>query len=252
MASASGQDVVAILDQRQAEIDSGEVTSLGHQYLPETLVTFAPKNTAVYGVQNLKVAETGGAVWEGSVVCAQYFAMHPDLLQGRPKIIELGAGTGFCAAALAVLMKEQQQDGCEQQAGVHICATDDPANVELMASTLTRNRATDIATAEAYRWGQEIQEDSQLNKLKPFDIICGTDLLYNPDSMEELLKALLDLSGLETQIFLCWKTRFAFVEESFIDKLAPSHFTVEKVFEAAPRCFDKGHAMKMFRLTRRT
>ena len=243
--------LVDILDRRQKEIDDDLVTCLGHQYLEETEVHLRD-GPVVYAKQDLKVAETGGAVWEGAIVMAEFFAANPSLLfdnasEGKPararSIIELGSGTGFCGTALRCLQRHHAGSISPPPAsdGISFIVSDCPPNVPLMQSTIVRNATEDSGLAVAHPWGEDIPEESPIKPLIPFDLIIGTDLLYNPDSMDDLLKSLLALSGPQTQIFLCWKERFSFVEQGFLKGQALSHFNVEEILNASPKCLSLIH-----------
>ncbi|MDP2436179.1 MAG: hypothetical protein Q8P67_10585 [archaeon] len=237
------EGLLGVLERRHQEIESGEVTSLGHQYLEETEVRLLDGSVA-FGKQDLKVAETGGAVWEGAVVLAEFFAGNPHLLfrDGRGlsqpcSIVELGSGTGFCGAALAVV---QARHGGGRGGGLVV--SDMPPNVPLMEATLRRNGlSAEKATAEAHAWGEALPEGWQV----PADVVVGTDLLYNPDSTGALLASLRLLSGPSTRVYLCWKERFRFVEQEFLASLAPQAFRVEPLFHGSPSCFPADHPTPM-------
>jgi predicted nicotinamide N-methyase len=111
----------------------------------------------------------------------------------RPvRILELGAGTGMLGIALAA---------CEHHRVV-LTDPDLPMNyadevagssLDLLRDNVALNSAAVGARACARRlvWGAEADRDMLRSEFEPFDLVVGSDLLYDPDSYECLLSTLL-------------------------------------------------------------
>ncbi|MDP2438213.1 MAG: hypothetical protein Q8P67_20915 [archaeon] len=233
-------DLVKLIERREKEIADGVLPTMSHQHMEETEVALLD-GTVVFGKQDRQVAETGGAVWDGALVLAEFFAANIDLLfhsgrKGKRSHIDLGSGTGFLGAALACLQTrhEEKEEKEKEEKRIHVVVSDNAPNVELMHATLVRNKVAECGLSVAYPWGEEIGEASPLKPLLPFDIILGSDLVYNPDSMPELFRSLDMLSGPHTQIFLSWNEHFRYVDDGFLELHSGSTFSLEYVFGPAP------------------
>lgn len=121
-----------LIDRRAAEIESGEVTSLGHEYLDKVVLDFPSLRVSLFQDRNVMRDETGGAVWDAGIVLADYVVRHPELVRGQ-RVIEIGAGTGLvgCVAGLV-----QQSQGS-------VAVTDLPQMTEFIRRNLRCNRLLD-------------------------------------------------------------------------------------------------------------
>eukprot|EP00879_Flechtneria_rotunda_P014883 GHRR01015550.1.p1 GENE.GHRR01015550.1~~GHRR01015550.1.p1 ORF type:complete len:315 (+),score=145.93 GHRR01015550.1:1319-2263(+) len=67
-----------------------------------------------------------------------------------------------------------------------------------------------------------------LSELCSFDVIVGADLLYNPDSHQQLLSSLQQLAAPHTQVFLCYRQR-GLGECQFEEAAAAAGWLVQEV-----------------------
>ena len=224
-------ELVKLIERREKDTVDGTF----HSKLEETEVVLLD-GTRVFGKQDAKVEETGGAVWDGALILAEFFAANPNVLlkeDGTQKksVIDLGSGTGLLGAAVA---KIQNRLLPESRSTVRVVVSDNAPNVPLMHATLVRNELCDECVSLEHAWGEPIPDDSPMKSLSPFDLILGTDLVYIPDSMPDLWASFRMLSGPQTQIYLAWNELFRYVDDHFLTTLSGSDFSIEYVFGPAP------------------
>ena len=111
---------------------------------------------------------TGGVLWEAAIVLADY-VIRSHLDWAGKKVLELGAGTGLVAIALAI-------------EGAEVCATDgnprvlEGANVNIQAAASKASFAGSVSL-DVFDWNSA--EDLEKIKAKgPWDVILGSDLVY--------------------------------------------------------------------------
>lgn len=123
-----------------------------------------------------------------------------DIIQGKRslRILELGSGTGILGLSVATL-------------GVHVVLTDPAIDVNLseqessntidqLRMNLEHNR--DVidkrTTVEKLLWGNKDDIEYIKGKYETFDLIIGSDLLYDPFKFPSLLSTVVELSGTDT------------------------------------------------------
>jgi len=158
---------------------------------------------------------TGGVLWEAAIVLADYVGRNQDAFawQGK-KVLELGAGTGLVAIALAL-------------EGAQVCATDGnevvnrgaKINIEHVGPTKGN------ATVELFDWNSP-EDLARIKAMGPWDAIVGSDLVYpgnagrrcvpsndaRPPADETLLGLLGELATPGTLVVLALKDRTGEVE----------------------------------------
>ena len=151
---------------------------------------------------------TGGVLWEAAIVLADYVASGD--WQGQ-RVLELGAGTGLVAIALAMR-------------GAEVCATDgNPRVLEGARSNVEdamRRHGHGPVALELFDWNSP-QDLAKIVALGPWDVVLGSDLVYPgnagkkcvdsnalaPPADETLISLLDALCGKNTQVILALKDR---------------------------------------------
>jgi predicted nicotinamide N-methyase len=106
----------------------------------------------------------GGVVWDSSLVACGLFRRRASSWHGR-RVLELGAGTGVCSLALAVL-------------GAHVLATDLVGQLDLIRRNRDENHAVINAgevNIAALDWAEPLSPDLIT---ATFDVVLLVDCLY--------------------------------------------------------------------------
>lgn len=198
----------------------GEIAPFSHalaKHLPVLLATRTvrlPSGRDIVIRQHQRRKEenvgTGGVLWEAAIVLADYVCRRcDDFLWPGKRVLELGAGTGLVAIALAI-------------EGAEVCATD--GNPKVVEGARRNVELAGVMTGtvglEVFDWNSE-SDIHRVQTAGPWDIIVGSDLVYpgnagrhcvesNSDRppADETVLALLDtLAGPETEVILALKDR---------------------------------------------
>jgi len=95
-----------------------------------------------------------------------------------------------------------------------------------------------------YQWGKLTEE---LERKLPLDVLFGSDIIYNPEFLDDLLDAFTQLGA--TVIYLAHKTRFKPIEDNFFAKCEAQGFTVKRVHAAACTSYKPLEQVRIVRLT---
>lgn len=159
---------------------------------------------------------TGGIVWETSFLLATFLEQQ-KLIRKNAKVLEVGAGCGMLGCVLAC-------HGCRV---VLSEATEAMVNLERnVQAVVAAHRHNLIAQARLLRWdnSDDILKIAR-SDVAPFDLILGTDVIFKPDLVEPLLKAISAMSHPATVVYLCFQERCA-ESHRLLMTLAPTYFEV--------------------------
>lgn len=155
----------------------------------------------------------GAFIWDAGVVLAAMLGDDPAIAGKR--IVELGSGTGIAGLSAAA-------------AGAHVVLTDRSAGMALLEANIALNGLDDIAVASELLWGSTL-DANEIKSHGSFDVICGSDLLYEPSNFDNLLKSLVYLSTPgKTQVLLTYPIRFK--EDAFL-AAASDYFDMVETFK---------------------
>lgn len=156
---------------------------------------------------------TGGVLWEAAIVLADYVMRNTNSLAWKgKKVLELGAGTGLVAIALAI-------------EGADVCATDgnprvlEGANVNI-EDAATKAPFSGSISLDVFDWNSA-DHLAKFTAKGPWDVILGSDLVYpgnagkkcvdsnalSPPADETLISLLETLSAETTTIIMALKDR---------------------------------------------
>eukprot|EP00746_Dinoflagellata_sp_MGD_P141049 gnl/MRDRNA2_/MRDRNA2_74209_c0_seq3.p1 gnl/MRDRNA2_/MRDRNA2_74209_c0~~gnl/MRDRNA2_/MRDRNA2_74209_c0_seq3.p1 ORF type:complete len:268 (-),score=62.23 gnl/MRDRNA2_/MRDRNA2_74209_c0_seq3:102-905(-) len=180
----------------------------------------------------------GWCIWSAGEVLSDYVAAHPDLFQGKA-CLELGAGTG---AVGMTLMK---------QGASSVVLTDVEQQLPLLQQNVNTNfGSNDAINVCALDW---TSSDSALNlkaSTRNWQVIVGSDIVYDEELYKPLLKTLAALCSFETAVYLALSDR---KDEEGVDHLANFIDAARDDFdcnEVHERRFEANHSTtKVFRMT---
>eukprot|EP00967_Tisochrysis_lutea_P156294 scaffold314705_cov33-Tisochrysis_lutea.AAC.1 len=172
------------------------------------------------GSRDLRVSEgaaltidSGARIWDSGLALSSILGSEPSLTGKR--VLELGSGTGVGGLAAAA-------------AGAQVLLSDLPDNVPLLGANIRANNIEYAAQAVQLRWGCE-EDEYNVALNGHFDIICGSDILYAPNTFDDLLSTVVKLSTpRSTQLLLTYPTRYT--EDIFFDE-ASAYFEEIETFE---------------------
>eukprot|EP01132_Coremiostelium_polycephalum_P006714 gene6714-8323_t len=138
----------------------------------------------------------GSCVWDTSIVMSKYFELEigEEFLKGK-RIIELGSGVGLLGITLSLLGADDIE--LTDQKCMHDILKE---NVELNCGSKligggggTKKKGIRGGTTKVSElwWGSDVTSYNP-----PFDLIVGSDLMYEDDCVDLLLTSLLDLSSI--------------------------------------------------------
>lgn len=136
----------------------------------------------------------GSWLWDCSLVLANWLqtgAWPPGSLKGK-RAVEIGAGTGLPGLAAAAL-------------GADVTLTDIPALVPNLERNIAANAARlapGRAAAAPLVWGQDCR-----HLAPPVDLVLGSDVMYDTESMGPLSETLKALSDSRTEIYIAYELR---------------------------------------------
>jgi predicted nicotinamide N-methyase len=155
---------------------------------------------------------TGGVIWETSYYLSLYLE-HNQLPLGS-HVLEVGSGCGLLGLVLACHKNHVVLTECNETLPVLV------RNVEGSASTLTR--AGGSASAQLLRW--ECSEDRSRLHRQDFDVIVGTDVIFDQDKVRPLLETMHSLTHEGTVVFLCFQERCSAAHAEIL-KFSPVYFS---------------------------
>ncbi|KAL3279541.1 hypothetical protein HHI36_017048 [Cryptolaemus montrouzieri] len=159
-------------------------------------------------------------VWDASIVLAKYLEKKCNENRGylkNCKIVELGAGLGCVGITASCL-------------GATVVSTDLPDCIPFLELNINKNRNVwskhGKLTTKSLIWGR----DEELEFVP--DMILLADCVYYEESINPLIKTLVNLAGPETEVILCQEMRESVKQQKcwriFMDHLE-EHFKIEHI-----------------------
>lgn len=180
---------------------------------------------------------TGGVIWETAFLLATY--LEHELANAcalphapPPFVLDISAGCGLLGLVLATM-------------GCRVVLTEHPDAMKNLAHNVDNynrsNRSTpDTRDQEQHdereqpramqlEWGLQHDIDAIKScRVAPFDIIVGTDIVYQSELVRPLLDTMHALAGEGTVVWMCLQVRCAKAFQTFVDT-APEYFEFAEV-----------------------
>lgn len=152
--------------------------------------------------------------------------------KGPLRVLELGAGVGLLGIALAAERKDVTVLLTDPGIDVHF--EDGASNtLEWLNANVNANADATVGRARAGQllWGDE-EHIHSIHEQGPFDLILGSDLLYDPDQYCALHSTLRDLMTSQSSAAILAFTSRIGTEEKFL-KMASVDFQVDNVWHSS-------------------
>eukprot|EP01101_Sappina_pedata_P002648 TRINITY_DN12867_c0_g1_i1.p1 TRINITY_DN12867_c0_g1~~TRINITY_DN12867_c0_g1_i1.p1 ORF type:complete len:297 (+),score=129.54 TRINITY_DN12867_c0_g1_i1:33-923(+) len=146
----------------------------------------------------------GWTVWDGSLVLTKYLEIHYKDSLSSKRIVELGAGCGLVGlGAYALGAKE-------------VVMTDMASVIELLKENVELNfpQSPKAISAQVLSWGDDV---SHLRP--PFDLVVAADVVYQCMKVDLLIRSLLDLSTIDTEILIAFESHDEKTPKEFNEKI---------------------------------
>lgn len=160
-----------------------------------------PGGATVRLAQDFLMSETGGAVWDASLVLIDFFSRQEKKCLDGLRVLELGAGIGATAVALAAL-------------GAHVVATDRCG----AALRLLRRNVGGVANVCV----KELDWRDGPFPGEAFDFVVASDVLYDPDAFPVLRACLARVCA--PRLVLAFRERNRAAEQEFVASLLSSEW----------------------------
>lgn len=232
------EDVVRVLPTKETVLDWNSY--LAHQSYYDDLkhvdVNYIDFGPVRHGgrqliVEQRKALGKGGFCWDAGFVLGEHVVAHAgDWSRGlprRPRVLELGAGTGLAGLMIAGATASD------------VTVTDLPELTELMADNVRRNFGDDgrgdgtgpgTIASRALRWG--VPEDYGG---APYDVVLGADVVASLYDPRALARTIYELSGPRTKVYISSRVRLDRPHEEFDEELARLFDTVRKIRRPSSR-----------------
>eukprot|EP00884_Botryococcus_braunii_P018180 jgi/Botrbrau1/5045/Bobra.37_1s0011.1 len=143
--------------------------------------------------------EAGAVIWDAALVLVHYLgpflkAFFSSESVRRPRVIELGAGTGVVGLAAAL-------------AGAHVTVTDLPHLLDGILKNVERNQLGERVAVRELAWGEGVERFEP-----PYDLVLGSDLIYQLEALPSLFRTIRALSGCRGRALLSLELRPLVVE----------------------------------------
>ncbi|KAI9012646.1 putative methyltransferase-domain-containing protein [Phycomyces nitens] len=170
-----------------------------------------------------------GKIWDSALVMLEVLkkmaAVKPEYLNSK-HTVDLSAGTGLLGLYIASLMTKESESQVKS-GKITITELDEALalinnNVDLNRYLVTDHPSCILAT-KSLLWG----DSKQAAECGKADLIVASDVLYESEFFEDLVKTFVDLSNPNTRIYIGYKRRgFEAVDEQRFWSLCREHFDV--------------------------
>ena len=186
----------------------------------------------------------GGLIWHSAPLMCEYLHQQDEALPGcwdGQKAVELGAGPGLVGIAGALLGMDVTLTDMESQASstsrgetILDLATRN-GQLNLLKARSTNNGNVNVGSVRVHQlgWGSaedlaamQAAEEAEGRAARPYDLVLGSDILYNEGSVPALLDTLLALCGEDTRVLLAFQKHLCTEFNTFFQQAPARGFTV--------------------------
>ncbi len=166
--------------------------------------------------------EYQSTVWDAARVLSAYLCSLPLEYWAGKRVLEVGAGTGYCGIVCAML-------------GARVTLTDLPEGVSTISGNCRRNGIEGRCDVFALPWGSHAEQPAASWFSPPYDIIIGCEVGYSLSVQQDLSDTIAAACGSDSVVFIGHEQRWEDVDKWFHEALS-NHFnifTVSAMFESS-------------------
>jgi len=162
--------------------------------------------------------EYQSTVWDAARVFCAYLCSLPLGYWAGKRVLEVGAGTGYCGIVCAML-------------GARVTLTDLPEGVPAISENCRRNGVEGRCDVFALPWGSHAQQPAASWFSPPYDVVIGCEVGYSLSVQQELTDTIAAACGSGSVVFIGHEQRWVDVDKWFHEALK-KHFNVFTVSAA--------------------
>ena len=159
--------------------------------------------------------EYQSTVWDAARVFCSYLCSLPDGFWSNKRVLEVGAGTGYCGIVCAML-------------GAKVTITDLPEGVSVISENCRLNSVEQQCEVCALPWGSHAVQPAASWFSPPYDIVIGCEVGYSVSVQQDLSDTIAAACGGGSVVFIGHEQRWKDVDQWFHEALA-RHFDVFEV-----------------------
>jgi predicted nicotinamide N-methyase len=183
----------------------------------ETLTTENPRPGITVRLHQTIGNEHGeyqSTVWDAARVLSAYFCSLPDDFWRDKRVLEVGAGTGYCGIVCALL-------------GARVTLTDLPEGVSVISENCRHNGVEGQCEVFALPWGSHAEQPAASWFSPPYDIVIGCEVGYSLSVQQDLSATVAAACGSGSVVFIGHEQRWKDVDKWFYEALAKYFNTFE-------------------------
>ena len=154
--------------------------------------------------------EYQSTVWDAARVFCAYLCSLSEGYWMNKRVLEVGAGTGFCGIVCAML-------------GARVTLTDLPEGVPVILENCRQNGVQ--CEVMALPWGLHAEQPAASWFAPPYDVVIGCEVGYSLSVQEELSETMAAACGSGSVVFIGHEQRWKDVDKWFHEALA-KHFDI--------------------------
>jgi predicted nicotinamide N-methyase len=156
--------------------------------------------------------EYQSTVWDAARVFCAYLCSLPLGYWADKRVLEVGAGTGYCGIVCAML-------------GARVTLTDLPEGVPAISENCRRNGVEGRCDVFALPWGSHAEQPAASWFSPPYDVIIGCEVGYSLSVQQELSDTIAAACGSSSVVFIGHEQRWVDVDKWFHEALK-KHFNI--------------------------
>jgi predicted nicotinamide N-methyase len=159
--------------------------------------------------------EFQSTVWDAARVFCAYLCSLPHDFWSNKRVLEVGAGTGYCGIVCAML-------------GADVTLTDLPEGVSVISKNCRLNGVDARCKVFALPWGLHAEQPAASWFAPPYDVVLGCEVGYSLSVQRDLSATIAAACGSDSVVYIGHEQRWKDVDKWFHEALS-EHFDIHEV-----------------------